>query len=195
MTLDADPHADRRSPSAARVVIRQATSADARATGTLAAEREADEPRRCVDHHRRRLADPDHRLFVAEVDGIVVGYGWVSFLRPVLGGGHGAPDGWYLSGIFVAPEARRRGLGCALTRARIAWALAREDEVYYVVSSADLASQRLHRSLGMVEVTRDFALPGQVFTRCEGILCRLDRSPGAEVIDLAARRSRSARNP
>lgn len=169
--------------------VRPATPADIAATGRLAAEREGEDPETWSERQSRRIADPDHRLFVAEVDGQVVGYGWVSHQRPEGEGGRDAPDGWYLSGVVVAPELRRRGIGMALTKARVAWVFERADQVHYVVSAANLASRRLHETLGFVETTDDFCVPGVVFARCDGILCTATRGREAAVIDLAARRS------
>ncbi len=169
--------------------VRLAVPADIPATGRLAAEREGDDPETWIERQSRRMADPDHRLFVAEVNDRVVGYGWVSHLCPEGDGGRGAPDGWYLSGVVVAPELRRRGLGIALTKARVAWVFERADQVHYVVSAANLASRRLHETLGFVETTDDFCVPGVVFARCDGILCTATRGRDADIIDLASRRA------
>lgn len=174
------------------VLVREATPIDLGVTASLEAEREGCDVEACRSRQERRLQDPEHRLFVVEVDGDVQGYGWVSYLRPVEGGGHGAPDGWYLSGLVVAPHARRQGLGHRLTEARIAWVRDRAGAVYYVVSESNGASLRLHESFGMRELTRDFALPGVVFGRNDGILCSLEDRPDADVIDLETRRSATA---
>ncbi|MFV0407401.1 MAG: GNAT family N-acetyltransferase, partial [Propioniciclava sp.] len=148
--------------------VRQASAADTAVTAALAAEREGDELARCRHHQMLRLEDRDHRLFVAEAAGDVRGYGWISYLQPVRCGGHGAPDGWYLSGLVIASSFRRQGLGRQLTQARIAWVLERAEQAYYVVSASNAASLRLHESLGMVAVTRDFAVPGVVFSHGDG---------------------------
>ncbi len=163
-----------------------ATADDLAETGALAARREGAEPADWVRVHARKFDDPAQRLFVARVEGRVVGFGWVAHLTPSASGGHGAPDGWYLNGLVVAPELRRRGLGLRLTCARIAWALERADEVFYVVAGSNRASRRMHELLGFRELTTDFALPGAVFGNGDGILCRLGRDDGADVIDLAA---------
>ncbi|WP_232548505.1 GNAT family N-acetyltransferase [Propioniciclava soli] len=181
------------------VVVREGTPADAEPTGRLAAEREGDTPARWADRHAHKLADGDHRLLVAEAAGEIVGHGWVSYLRPTEGGGRGAPDGWYLSGMVVAPGARRRGVGRLLTRARVASVLEHDDAVYYVVSASNRASRDLHAELGFTEVSDDFVLPGVVFGADDGILCRLTRDAfarDAEVVDLAEHRARrSADDP
>ncbi|WP_454226258.1 GNAT family N-acetyltransferase [Propioniciclava flava] len=66
-------------------------------------------------------------------------------------GGRNAPDGWYLSGVVIAPDARRRGLGRRLTQERIDWALERGSAVYYVVAASNWASRALHGELGFEE--------------------------------------------
>lgn len=180
-------------PEAQGVVVRQARPSDVEFSGALAAHAQGEDVRRCVEHHARKLNELDHHLFVAEVDATVEGYGWVSYLRPSACGGHGAPDGWYLSGVVVAPHAQRQGLGRRLTCARIEWVLDRADDVYYVVSASNHASRRLHESLGMTEVSRDFDVPGFVFASYDGILCCRTRGGGADVVDLEAHRRRTRR--
>lgn len=171
----------------AGLVVRPGTSDDLPAIADLAAQREcglAD----WLAVHRRRFADERQRLFVAEHDGAVVGYAWVSWLTPVADGGRRAPDGWYLSGIVVLPALRRRGIGRRLTQARIAWALERTDHVYYVVSASHRASRTLHAELGFSEIATDFLVPSVVFSNSDGILCRVGKPQDAAVIDLASRR-------
>ncbi|MFT3875748.1 MAG: GNAT family N-acetyltransferase [Propioniciclava sp.] len=172
----------------AGLVVRPGTPDDLPATAELAAQRECGDVAEWVAVHGRRLADERQRLFVAEFEGGIVGYAWASWLTPVDDGGRGAPDGWYLSGIVVVPALRRRGIGRRLTQARVAWALERNDDIYYVVSASNRASRTLHAALGFREISTDFVLPGVVFANADGILCRLDKRPDADVIDLASRR-------
>lgn len=79
-------------------VVRPGSAQDAEQTGRLAAYREGEPTERLVGIHHRKVSNEDNCLVVAELDGRVVGFGWASYLRPVESGGHGAPDGWYLSG-------------------------------------------------------------------------------------------------
>ncbi len=169
-------------------VVRPGSAQDAEQTGRLAAYREGEPTERLVGIHHRKVSNEDNCLVVAELDGRVVGFGWASYLRPVESGGHGAPDGWYLSGVVVDESVRRRGLGLRLTQQRIDCILSHADEVYYVVAASNRASRDLHAALGFEEVTRDFALPGVVFGAGDGILCRLRRRPDADVVDLDTRR-------
>lgn len=172
----------------ADVEVRPGTADDLPAIAELAARRECGDLADWLAVHGRRFADERQRLFVAEYDGAVVGYAWASWLTPVADGGRRAPDGWYLSGIVVAPALRRRGIGRRLTQARIAWALERADHIYYVVSASNRASRTLHAELGFREIATDFIVPGVVFSNADGILCRLGRQRDADVIDLASRR-------
>lgn len=168
------------------VVVRPVQPADLLPCGRLAARREGGLPEVWAD--RLALAiEHGQVMFVADVRGCILGYGQVSWLTPTASGGRNAPDGWYLSGVAVDPSARRQGIGRALTRARCAWVLERADHVYYVVNAANRASQDLHATLGFVEVTRDFEVPGLTFTGAEGILCRAGRRE-ADVVDLDSRR-------
>lgn len=170
---------------------RPARADDLAATGALAAQREGGTAGEWTARHERRFADTGQQLMVAEHEGRIVGYGWVSWLTPAASGGRGAPDGWYLAGVVVDPAFRRRGLGRRLTEARVDWVLERADDVHYVVSGSNRASRDLHAFLGFVEVTDDFVMPGVVFTRDDGILCTRRRRPDATVIDLETGRRRA----
>lgn len=169
-------------------VVRVGEREDLPQTAALAAQREGGAPCDWVAQHQRRFDAEGNVLFVVEHGGRIVGYGWVAWLTPVQHGGRNAPDGWYLSGVVIAPGLRRRGLGRRLTQERIAWALERGDAVHYVVAASNRASRDLHASLGFEEVTDDFRMPGVVFTRDDGLLCRLVDRAEAPVIDLASRR-------
>ncbi|MFP5417066.1 MAG: N-acetyltransferase family protein [Actinomycetes bacterium] len=170
-------------------VVRLADRVDLCRTGALSAQREGGDPAEWTAQHERRFDDERHTLVVAEYRGEIIGYGWLSWLTPTADGGRNAPDGWYLSGVVVSPDFRRRGLGRRLTQARIEWALAHGGAVHYVVAARNHASRTLHSSLGFQEITTDFTLPGVVFGNNDGILCRLLARPDAEVVDLATRRS------
>ena len=170
------------------VSIREACRADIELTATLAAHREGGVLSEWSAIHARQFDDDNRALLVAAHSGEVIAYAWFAHLTPVAHGGRNAPDGWYLSGVVVRPEFRRRGVGRRLTQARVDWVLEREPSVHYVVSASNLASRTMHAELGFREITTDFSLPGVVFGKSDGILCRLDTRPDADVIDLASRR-------
>jgi ribosomal protein S18 acetylase RimI-like enzyme len=163
-------------------VIRRGTPADTDALAALVREREGGD---LADHLRGARAElagerPQNVLLIAELHGMVAGFGRIRFLRPALedAAPHPAPDGWYLAGLIVAPERRRQGIGAALTRERLAWIAERADEAFYFASASNRASIALHRRFGFVEVTRTFSVPGVRFERGDGVLFRvaLDRA-------------------
>jgi GNAT superfamily N-acetyltransferase len=117
----------------------------------------------------RRMDEGDAAVFVADVADEVAGYGTVDHLERV-----GLPPGWYLGGVVVAPEHRRRGIGARLTRERLAWISARAREAYYFVNSANRVSLDLHAPFGFREIARDLAGPGLTFTGGSGLLFRAD---------------------
>lgn len=94
-----------------------------------------------------------HCVFVAEVDGKIVGMLELS-LRPYADGCDSSPvpfiEAWY-----VAEDARRSGVGGVLVRAAERWAL---DNGYSEMASDALienaGSERAHKALGFVEVER-----------------------------------------
>jgi ribosomal protein S18 acetylase RimI-like enzyme len=109
----------------------------------------------------RTVRDGKRRaLFVAEADGQLAGYGRVVCIDadPQVKGA--APAGWYLLGLVVDRAWRRRGIGEALTRARMAWVAERSPRVYYFTGRGNLASQALHQRLGFTEMPGTWIPPG-----------------------------------
>jgi aminoglycoside 6'-N-acetyltransferase I len=124
------------------------------------------------------LARAQRELLVAAVPGseTLAGYGRISrFDPPPDSPANVAPAGWYLGGLLVARAHRRRGIGAALTRARLDWIFARSGEAWYFSNARNDASLALHERLGFVEVTRDFVYPGVGFVGGVGVLCRAAR--------------------
>jgi ribosomal protein S18 acetylase RimI-like enzyme len=93
------------------------------------------------------------QMFVAKASGQVVAYGRVIELAADEAG-PGTLAGYYLSGVLVDPAWRGRGIVTALTRARLCWAFARTDRVFYVAGLDNAASLHLHAALGFQEVKR-----------------------------------------
>lgn len=65
-----------------------------------------------------------------------------------------APTGHYLGGVEVAPGFRRRGMGSALTRARLQWIWSRDSTAYYFTNEHNTASIRMHEALNFWPVAR-----------------------------------------
>jgi aminoglycoside 6'-N-acetyltransferase I len=65
-----------------------------------------------------------------------------------------APAGHYLGGVEVVPRFRRRGLGSALTRARLEWIWSRDSTAYYFTNEHNTASIRMHEALNFRPVAR-----------------------------------------
>ncbi len=113
-------------------------------------------------------------VYVAEVDGQVVGYGRARLLDPEPEGDAPiGPPGWYLVGVVVDPAFRRRGIAHALTRARIAWVHERADTLYYFVHGVNRASIDLHTALGF-ELVGPIAYRRAELDAEDGRLYRLD---------------------
>ena len=115
----------------------------------------------------------DRKLVVAESAGAVVGYGRVlRFVPDADAPTDIAPSGYYLMGLVVHPEHRRRGVATALTRARLDWIWNRADEAWYFANARNAPSIALHAPFGFEEVTRSFFYPRVDFDRGEGVLFR-----------------------
>jgi len=92
-------------------------------------------------------------MFVAKANGQVVAYGRILKLAAEEAG-LGTPAGYYLTGVLVDPAWRGRGIGTALTQARLHWAFAPTGAVFYVTGADNIASLRLHAALGFQEIKR-----------------------------------------
>lgn len=119
----------------------------------------AEESQRTDEAWAARLAAPAlgaHRQgwpFVAELDGAPVGLAWVK-----LDAQDAATASLYQ--VWVAPEARDRGVGAALVKAAIAWARARRAHALHLdVTAGDGAAARLYRRLGFVDAGMPVARP------------------------------------
>ena len=122
----------------------------------------------------RDLENDDHELVVAESLGAIVGYGRARLFEPSPDAPPDTvPRGYYLTGIFVRRDERRRGIGAALTQARLDWIGERAAEAWFFANARNAASIELHRRFGFEEITRHFSFPGLLFEGGEGILFRL----------------------
>jgi ribosomal protein S18 acetylase RimI-like enzyme len=117
--------------------------------------------------HQQRL------LLVADIAGEVVGYGRARlFHHPPGAPADTAPEGYYLSGVFVRPDWRRSGIGAALIEARLRWIAERANEAWFFCNARNIASIELHRRAGFEEITRHFSFLCLTFDGGEGILFR-----------------------
>jgi ribosomal protein S18 acetylase RimI-like enzyme len=124
----------------------------------------------------RRLARgrTDDALIVAELAGRIAGVGRVSYFEPAEDAPpNAAPSGYYLLGVNVDPQQRRRGVGKALTAARIAWISKRAPVAWFFTGASNVASIRLHEAFGFRRNTSDFWFPTVDFGASGGVLFSL----------------------
>lgn len=158
--------------------VRIATLADADAVAALASERHGEPLEVSQAGARKELTSDTYgtkgTLFVAVEQEVVLAFArarWVTMeqveaaLRP--------PDGWYLGGVIVAPDHRRRGIGRALTAARLTWLRARGDEAFYLTNRANRVSIALHEEFGFEEHMAHFRHPVAGLEPGEGMLYRV----------------------
>ena len=156
------------------LIVRPAGLADLDEIAEIAAARE-EEPlghwRSAIERVYELSAKRRALLLVASVKERIAGYGKIGyFSAPSDSLSNVAPEGWYLTGLIVRPAFRRRSLGSRLTLARLAWIAARSDSAYYFANERNRVSIELHRSLGFVDLTRDFTHPHASFEGGGGIL-------------------------
>ncbi len=157
--------------------VRPAKRSDCAAIASIEGSRDGVAVDRAERRCEEQTIDPETLLLVAAVDGRVVGFARAGRVRgPSNPPPEAIPDGWYLQGVVVLDAWRRRGIGLALTDARLAWIARRAPVAYYFANARNRASLDLHASAGFVEVTRHFLAPGVSFEGGEGVLCRIDLS-------------------
>jgi ribosomal protein S18 acetylase RimI-like enzyme len=158
------------------LVIRSLEPADLRAAASIIADCADGD----ADHQRgllaRRLARnaPDDALLVAQLGEPVVAVGRVTYFEPAEDSPqNAAPSGFYLLGVNVHPTYRRRGIGRALTQARLRWIEKRAPVAWFFTDATNEPSIRLHEALGFRRNTSDFWFPTAKFSEHGGLLFSL----------------------
>jgi ribosomal protein S18 acetylase RimI-like enzyme len=145
-------------------IVREATDGDVESCLRIMMAREAGSQVQGRARLRQCIESDADGFFVAEVDGRVAGFGRVQlFTPPPEAPLNVVPLGWYLIGVMVDSRWRRRGLGDALTVARLGCVQQRANEVWYFANARNQASVDLHSKYGFVEVTRDFTVADVTF--------------------------------
>ena len=121
-------------------------------------------------------AGPDELTLVADDGGVLVAYGRAfRWTRPSDALPEVCPSGWYLLGVSVREDRKRRGIGRALTRLRIEWLSERgAGTIYYFADFDNEASVRLHEEFGFRPVRRGVTFPGMSDDSIELVLHRLE---------------------
>ena len=153
------------SPGASRkraeFIIRPGAERDVAACARLVVALGAGEKAAWQQTLTRTVRDGARRaLFVAEARGQVVGYGRVVCIEADPKAEGAAPAGWYLLGLVVDQAWRRRGIGEALTTARMAWVAERADRIYYFTAPGNRVSRELHQRLGFAPLPGTWVPPG-----------------------------------
>ncbi|ADD44772.1 GCN5-related N-acetyltransferase [Stackebrandtia nassauensis DSM 44728] len=169
--------------STAEISIRVAESeADFEACAVLSNRyiREADLESSREDTQRHAAGRGNSVLIACLPDGEIVGYARVTWVGvPPKAPDNVAPPGFYLGGMAVAAEYRRRGVGRQLTVHRMKLLSRLADEAWYIVNSSNEASIDLHLEHGFHEATREFVFPGDVSDGPGTILCHAPLGPTA----------------
>jgi predicted N-acetyltransferase YhbS len=113
------------------VLIEPLTKADVASAVELAVRVHRVKPGDRGEQFAADITAERRQMFVAKASGQVVAYGRVTE-RAADEASPGTPAGCYLSGVLVDRAWRGRGIATALTRARLRWAFARTDRVFYV---------------------------------------------------------------
>lgn len=165
------PHpAERYAPVTA--VVAEATGDDVPMLALLKARTRGGSPGEWADRIHRALCSERCLVITAKVSGEPVGYANAACLPERAK--DGAPAGYYLTGVTVDPDWRRRGIAELLTRWRMDWIWERDSAAWCFISAENLASLDLHRKLGFVQVRVGASFQGVEFAGGEGWLLRAD---------------------
>jgi GNAT superfamily N-acetyltransferase len=148
-------------PQPPRITVRPMTEGDLGVTtlvrkaaleSTLLSEGRMPEPwvPRDPVFHRHLLRTDPAGSFVAEIEGIVVGYS-----QALVRG-----DIWYLAQLFVQPEVHALGVGARVLDAALQYADARHARTFAVCSTASPSAQALYLRSGMMPVALLYTLRG-----------------------------------
>jgi GNAT superfamily N-acetyltransferase len=168
-----EPDPPQRSPHL-HATIELACADDVAAIAELVAEREGGDAMTLAQSLAPTIApSPTRAVFVARINDSerCVAFGRVAWVDVPPDLVDGAPTGWYLQGVVVGPEWRRRGIGRALVEARLAWLAGRGDACFYVANAANRASIALHDAFDFALHRERFVLPGVTFDG-RGVLFR-----------------------
>lgn len=155
--------------------IEEATCDDLPAVADLIAQRERNDRESHLQYLTVQIAEGQNscQIFIARLEQELIAYARISR--------HQYPDlpaGWYLTGLVIAADHQRRGIGRAITEHRICWLRSRSDfdqldHLYYFASSRNDASRDLHARLGFTEIEHNISVPGCTFEDGIGILYAL----------------------
>jgi ribosomal protein S18 acetylase RimI-like enzyme len=144
------------------LIFRFAKTSDRETVTNLMAERNPDKNRsdllRTTDKEiELNSSDPNYRLFVAELNGEVVGlcryYDSAGLPKEKLL--FPAPHGWYCMGLIVDTKMRRKGIARFLFKELFKSLKERGvSTVYSFVDSDNLSSVKMHHEVGFIEISR-----------------------------------------
>jgi ribosomal protein S18 acetylase RimI-like enzyme len=162
----------------ANLIFRLAERKDREAISGLMAQRNPDkelsEIYKTTDRELESVErDPKYRLYVGDLNGIVVGLSrfYHSSGLPESKKVYPSPEGWYAMGTIVSPDLRRQGIARFLFENR--FEVLRErgvSQLYSFVDSSNLTSLNMHRSFGFEEVTSAQGFLNIKFESGSGIL-------------------------
>ena len=145
------------------VVYRAAVAADAEALADLWIARVGGDRDEAVERSARVIAGagPVAALIAADLGGTLVGYGRVlRFDRPGDAPESTVDAGFYLLGLGVREDLRRRGIATELTRRRLEWMKERGiARALYFADDDNFVSIRLHAKFGFQRVRPGVTFP------------------------------------
>lgn len=149
--------------------IREAVSSDVENIATLRFEREGGDYQELIKDSEKLIQEmldvETTGVFIAEIPGLAIGFSILRYFIPAKDAPtNSAPEGWYLLGINVKKDFRRRGVGSELIRARLKAIPESFDKVYFFTNPKNLTSQLFHEKFGFTRINDDIVYPNRKHT-------------------------------
>ena len=149
------------------ISVRLASLIDALPIAQIIAKLTSTDINRCVESIETSLQKSNFITIIAEYNSEIVGYSKIVYCEK-----EDAPKGWYVGGILVQPNFRRRGVGEKLTEKLIEIAKSKTDTLYSFINAQNKSSITLHEKLGFVEFDRRSSIMGVTFEGGVGIFLK-----------------------
>ena len=99
------------------------------------------------------------KTWVAVKNKKILGFAKVGYINTIINNFPDFIKGWYLTGVTIHPDWRRKGVGQFFVKTRLNWLKEKTDEVYYWSNKDNKASEALHKIFGFKVIKTSIYTP------------------------------------